>query len=77
VLIVLAVFIGRKLSPRTGGCINPSVGIAFHLATAVIERRTDLLVTDLWVFILGPTIGSYLAYKTYHVFIKPCSPLLK
>jgi glycerol uptake facilitator-like aquaporin len=70
------VFIGRKLSPRTGGCINPSVAIAFHLATALIEGRTDLLVTDMWVFIVGPTIGSLLAYQTYHSFIKPCSPLL-
>lgn len=65
-LLDFAIYYSRKMSPHSGGCMNPTIAIGFNLAVALIEHRIDLLKYDLWVFIVGPMIGSILVFIFYY-----------
>lgn len=37
ILLTFAIYYSRKLSPHSGGCMNPSIAIGFNLAVAIQE----------------------------------------
>ncbi|CAD8049668.1 unnamed protein product [Paramecium sonneborni] len=75
ILLTLAIYYSRKLSPHSGGCMNPTIAIGMNLAVAHVENRTDILRNDLWLFIAGPLIGSFIVYILYYCIIQPNSKL--
>jgi glycerol uptake facilitator-like aquaporin len=66
ILLTLAIYYSRKLSPHSGGCMNPTIAIGMNLAVALVEKRDDILRNDLWVFIVGPMTGSLIVYIIYY-----------
>lgn len=69
ILLVAGILFSRKLSPHSGGCMNPTIAVGLNLAVAIIERRTDLLKHDVWLFILGPMTGSLFVFCFYYAFV--------
>ena len=37
IFLVFGILYSRKLSPHSGGCMNPTIAIAFNLAVALVE----------------------------------------
>ena len=37
ILLTLAIYYSRKLSPHSGGCMNPTIAIGMNLAVAYVE----------------------------------------
>lgn len=75
ILLTLAIYYSRKLSPHSGGCMNPTIAIGMNLAVAYVENRSDILRNDLWVFIAGPLIGSFIVYILHYCIIQPSTKL--
>lgn len=49
--------------------MNPSIAIGFNLGVAIHEGKYDLIQNDLWLFVLGPMIGSFIVFIFYYGFI--------
>lgn len=43
ILLTLAIYYSRKLSPHSGGCMNPTIAIGLNLSVYIIYKRIDIL----------------------------------
>ena len=65
IIFVTAISIG----PFTSAMVNPAIGIALALSSAVVKENQDLDL--IFAYLLAPLIGGYGAHLIYIKFIKP------
>lgn len=63
ILLDVAIFYSRKLSPHSGGCMNPTIAVGFSLGAAIVKNTS---LEDLWLFIAGPMVGSLIVFLVYY-----------
>jgi glycerol uptake facilitator-like aquaporin len=61
--IAVALFFSRHFAISTG-CLNPAVAIGLQLIIGIKTGSWGIL-TDCWIFILGPMIGACLGAWYY------------
>ena len=49
----------------SGGAFNPAVGIGRNLADSIVGEGGN--ITHVWIYIIGPLIGSSLAAVTFNM----------
>ena len=67
-LIALALYMSRALTPRTGGALNPAMGISLTFFHSIYTGNWSYF-RPWWIYVAGPLSGACLAglhYKFIH-----------
>lgn len=69
-IIALALFAAGGIAGNiSGGCLNPAIGFAHNFVRLLVTQNPSEC-KHLWVYILGPSIGGWLAAYVYKNFFR-------
>ena len=69
-IIALALFASANVAGNiSGGCLNPALGIG-HNFTRFFIFKDFAEIKYLWIYVLGPLLGGFLASQLYNFFFE-------
>lgn len=64
VIIVLGLHLGRALTYRSGGGLNPAIALGLELWLSIYTEDFSYMI-NFYIFLIGPLLGAWLAYIWY------------